>query len=239
MDGEDPGAVVASDDGVHHAAFEQPFPQADGAVVHRETPRQEESDTAAGARERECALHERLIQIDVATPARWIEARFAKEPHERRVPADDLPRRIADDGVEAGAGAGLAEVVMEDVGEFQRPVKEAVLRGEVGRRARPAIHAAAVQHAVVLQEGVQRRAQFVRRRRTVLRRPFLPEPSRAPQVAREPPRGKRRPIAGERGPRRFFAVNVRDGRFAIEAKAPEGRGDLAHGRLEIGSLEQR
>ena len=140
MNGEDRQPVVEARDVVHLGAIEQMPPQWCGAGIADEARRDDEADSPAGPDQLKGSFDEELIQVQVRAAFDLVNARLADEVrHLPRIDAsaslglvdaavttDHVPRRVADDRVEARRtmrGAGRAR---EDVRECQRPVQKAM-----------------------------------------------------------------------------------------------------------------
>ena len=148
MNGEDGQSIVETRDVVHLGAIEQVATQRCGTRIADEARRDDEADPAARSDELKGTLDEELIQVDVRPAFHAIDSGLADEVGElpgigtppgpdllvTAVAADHVPRRVADNGVEASRpGRGLRPV-RKDVRKGQRPVQEAMAGGD-GPRA--------------------------------------------------------------------------------------------------------
>ena len=111
MDREQAVAVLDTDETVDVRAVEQMAAQRGAAVIGGEAGRQDEAEASAARTQRQRALEKQLIQVGVAVALQRVDADAAREAPPARVArrtpspmiaAQHLPRRIADDRVEAG-----------------------------------------------------------------------------------------------------------------------------------------
>ena len=241
MDREDAAAVVQAGHRIDIGAIEEMPPQRRGACVGHDAGRQHKPDAAARPRELQRALDEQLIAVDVRPAFDAVDARFTSEVGElarlepaagadvgiAAVAADHVPRRIAENRVEACVRPRFAVLVQEDFGERERPVKKPVARRQRGRVLEKPVR----RRATAASRGrADRRSQQFPEQRAVGRRPSLPEPAGAPQIEHRRPAAKRRMRRMKRRERLLLRMN--DGRGVVRiARELQARAD---GLLQTG-----
>ena len=134
MDREQRFPVVEHRDGIQLVRGNQRAAQRLAALVGEQAGRHNQTEPATRACQLQRALDEQLELVGVASPLPKIHTRVAREPYQRvtfvgrgciapQVGAQHLPRRVADDGVEAAVWPRPALAVEKHLRELQRPVK--------------------------------------------------------------------------------------------------------------------
>ncbi len=202
MHGKDALPILERDEGVDGAPLDQPPAQAGAAMIQSQADRQHEAESTARSHQRERAFQEELIAIGMTASLGAIDARGMDETGEPRgnrscaftigaqagVAAHHVPRRIAQDGIEATVIARPPVLVVEHLGKFQRPVKEPLSPGNLPRRR-------CQPDGSVAPQRCGTRAQEIEQRHVDLasgRWPWLPEPAGTPQVGERFPAKERR-----------------------------------------------
>ena len=135
--------VIDRDEAIHSSRIEQVTPQLRAAVIGRQTRRQDQTDAPSATRQRQRALREELIQVRMAGAVERVDTAAASESCQPRtgvgarvpragrpqVAAQHFPGRVADNGIESRVRFPVARRLVKHLGEFELPVKEAVMRG--------------------------------------------------------------------------------------------------------------
>jgi hypothetical protein len=180
--------------------LEQEAAQGCGARIADEPRWHDQADSSAGPDELQRPLHEQLIEIHVRTALQAVDSclpdelgqlvRVASSVIPRvasaAVSADHVPGRIADDGIEPRRPSLVS--LCEDVRERQRPVQEAMARGDVTGDAEQPVRCVTGQRRRPIQQTVEE----IQERAPVWRSGLLPEPAGAPQVEHLRPLRERR-----------------------------------------------
>lgn len=162
----------------------------------------------------DCAREHARVAHETRQPSRELPhaVAFVEIP---AIGPHDVPRRVADDGVEAAAVAAAAVPGREDLGEFERPVEEPVRSGGVGHDGEPRLELSARQAAVATPAGVDHVGQQARRGPSGVG----PEPPGAPDVGRAAPPAERTGRLVEPRERTFLLVDAR-GRVVGNERQP-------------------
>ena len=147
MDRKQTLAVLEAVEGVHQCPIEERPAQRRAAMIGGEATGQDQPEPAARPDQRQRALDEELIQVDVTVALQPIDAGASCEvgdagSRQPRVNArargtvvspEHLPGRVADDRVEPGSRQRPAARIVEDLGKLEGPVEEPVLGGDARR----------------------------------------------------------------------------------------------------------
>jgi len=119
------GGVCRVDHGSEQARFRDEAAQSPSVVAPQELVRDYVAELPVSAGQRERSLHEGNIQVELAPGCPVCPAQVLREL--RGEVANAHPRRIADDGIEAGVLLPAPELVEEDLRELQFPVQKPLL----------------------------------------------------------------------------------------------------------------
>ena len=230
---EDGLAIVEAADRVDVRMGQELAPKLRRGVIGRESRREHEADASAAPGQRQCALDEHLIPIEMA---RTPDAGYTPEPRKNVFSAPPA-RSMSHGGFPSTAskppfGEGRPACVEPGFGKLEHPVEELVrahdLTGLVQQRRRQFFRKAAAMTGELV--GERREDGRVRRSMRV-----GPHPARTPQIGnRLPSRGGAQPIE----PSLFFAHHL--GRVVTCLCEPSACGDGVRQRgLEIGVGKQR
>ena len=172
MNRKDSSVVFEADQRIDIAAREQQAAKRRAAGVDREARGQNETDTAARARERHGALNEELVAVGVSVGLGGVDAGLARETQEaagilarRRVSvsADHVPRRIAQHRIESPVRQARAVGGKEHFGTFELPVEKPPQLGDFFRGTQILIHEWLRECALGREKRVGQRAECLGR----------------------------------------------------------------------------
>ena len=130
--------VVHADDRVDTASRQEHPAKRRAAVIGGEPRRQDETESAAVARQRDRPLDEQLIPVGVTVRLRRVDAGVPREADDRRhveprartvggralVGANHVPRRVADHRIEPGVRQARTVAIEKHLWKLELPVKE-------------------------------------------------------------------------------------------------------------------